>query len=177
MEPLGLEPRTNTLKGYCSTIELRFQIGTSGRDRTCDQGFRKPLLCPLSYRCKNYNFIENKRLIQIFFLLYVEVWEWQLGHKNFKFSRRLSLLLPLIWSNSMLSCLLFQLLFCPHSSHASFIMLFLFIKSFTIVLYGVESKANKDSVVHIRLPLWRVFFMLKWSVDILFSLQSFCNRL
>ena len=31
---------------------------------------------------------------------YVVVWEWQLGHKNLKLDNLLSLLIPLIWSNS-----------------------------------------------------------------------------
>ena len=39
MERLGLEPRTNTLKGYCSTIELSFLriVGRVGFEPTTNR--------------------------------------------------------------------------------------------------------------------------------------------
>ena len=60
----GLEPRTNRLRVYCSTIELaahyqdyaitpssvqKENLGAPGRSRTCDLQLRRLLLYPLSY--------------------------------------------------------------------------------------------------------------------------------
>jgi hypothetical protein len=98
---------------------------------------------------------KNFLISTFFFRLKVFVWEWQLGHKNLKFSIRLSVLFPFLWSSYKTSSSPCHSPLFPHFSHLYSNKLWFKIYLFIVVVEWEEFSTKASSKQ--RGEAWLIF--------------------